>query len=328
MSGKKKKEARKQAQAKPVRIHEATLASGPSGLVLRGAEIDLATAIAQRRAGKDVVVCGDDVKANANLARQIESAVGPYVQAPPHSKAGPRSLPHFQPDPRGHQVAVPRFSVPNRATDSARAERAIASRNHRCKRGVQVKLLTLTFLGLLVWSQNVVGDPLALQPLSMFRDGDFRPVGYALFALLAAIGTLPLLAHYHAGRLGNAGVFALGLGLLLVVAATPSLNPLHEAASILLLLLLFAYYAGALIAAQTNWLYLHMVVPILLMPLLSWGYGPWQKGLIVYLHTLRNVKEISSLIHIPRLRPVSPFFPLVAELIAMSRCHGVWLIAR
>ncbi len=152
-----------------------------------------------------------------------------------------------------------------------------------------MKLLTLTFLGLLVWSQNVVGDPLALQPLSMFRDGDFRPVGYALFALLTAIGVLPLLAHYCAGRYGSAAVFALGLGMLLVVVATPSLNPLHEAASILLLLLLFAYYAGALTAARSFWLYMHLVVPILLLPLLAWGYGPWQKGLIVYLLLVINV---------------------------------------
>lgn len=154
---------------------------------------------------------------------------------------------------------------------------------------MSMKLLTLTFLGLLVWSQNVVGDLLALQPLSMFRDGEFSPLGYALFALLAAIGALPLLAHYNAGRHGCAAVFALGLGLLLLVAATPSLNPLHETASILLLLLLFTFYAGMLIAAQTNWLYGHLVMPILLLPLLALGYGPWQKGLIVYLLLVINV---------------------------------------
>ncbi|MCI0642888.1 MAG: hypothetical protein L0Y72_21455 [Gemmataceae bacterium] len=152
-----------------------------------------------------------------------------------------------------------------------------------------MKLLTLTFLGLLVWSQYLVGDPLASQPLSMFRDGDFRPVGYALFALLTAIGALPLLSHYIAGRYGSAAVFALGLGFLLVVVATPSLNPLHEAASTLLLLLLFTYYAGALTAARSGWLFLHMAVPILLLPLLAWGYGPWQKGLIVYLLLVINI---------------------------------------
>jgi len=37
-------------------IHEAELASGPSGAVIRGAEIDFDTAVARRQAGSDVVV--------------------------------------------------------------------------------------------------------------------------------------------------------------------------------------------------------------------------------------------------------------------------------
>jgi hypothetical protein len=95
----KKKEPSKPA-AWPPRIHEATLASGPSGAVLKGAEIDLATAIARRQAGLDIVVCGDEIRANERLARQIEAAVGPYEQEVPHRRAGPNALPHFQPDPR------------------------------------------------------------------------------------------------------------------------------------------------------------------------------------------------------------------------------------
>src|ERR1051326_231823 len=86
-------------------IHEATLGSGTSGAVLKGAELDLAAAILRRRAGLDIVVCGDDLAANRRLARQIESAVANPVQQAPHKKAGPAALPHFQPDtrpPEGH----------------------------------------------------------------------------------------------------------------------------------------------------------------------------------------------------------------------------------
>lgn len=81
-------------------IHEAELASGPSGAVLRGREIDVDSAVARRRAGSNVVVCGPDRKANRSLAYAIESAVGPCQRSDPHGKAGPQALPHYQPDPR------------------------------------------------------------------------------------------------------------------------------------------------------------------------------------------------------------------------------------
>jgi hypothetical protein len=42
-------------------IHEAELGSGASGAVIRGAEIDFEAAVARRRAGENVVVCGDDL---------------------------------------------------------------------------------------------------------------------------------------------------------------------------------------------------------------------------------------------------------------------------
>jgi hypothetical protein len=78
-------------------IHEASLASGWSGAVLRGAVIDLGTAVARRLAGENVVVCGPDLDANRALARQIEAAVGPYKRGVPHTRtAGPEALPHFQ----------------------------------------------------------------------------------------------------------------------------------------------------------------------------------------------------------------------------------------
>jgi hypothetical protein len=81
-------------------IHEAFLGSGPGGFVEYGAEIDVAAAVARRRADLDVVVRGDDVNANRRLAAAIESAVGPCKRSEPHRLAGPHALPHYQPDPR------------------------------------------------------------------------------------------------------------------------------------------------------------------------------------------------------------------------------------
>jgi hypothetical protein len=95
------------AQRKPSpTIHEAELASGPSGAVLWGPEIEVAAAVTRRTAGPDVVVRGEDTDTNRRLASQIELAVGPAVRGLPHSKsAGPLALPHFQqvtPPPGGH----------------------------------------------------------------------------------------------------------------------------------------------------------------------------------------------------------------------------------
>lgn len=89
----------------PPTIHNAELASGPSGAVEYGAEIDLAAAVARRQVGDNVVVRGDDVDANRRLAGQIESSVGPCRRSDPHASAGPHALPHYQPQsrpPDGH----------------------------------------------------------------------------------------------------------------------------------------------------------------------------------------------------------------------------------
>jgi len=45
-------------------IQEAECASGPSGIVEKGVEIDFDFAVARRKAEKDVVVCGEDEDAN------------------------------------------------------------------------------------------------------------------------------------------------------------------------------------------------------------------------------------------------------------------------
>ena len=101
----KKKKRRSIPQAVPPRICEAEPASGPSGGVLCGLEIALAQAVARRQAGLDVVVCGSDVNANRELAKAVESGVGPWIREDPHLAAGPHALPHFHQEsrePAGH----------------------------------------------------------------------------------------------------------------------------------------------------------------------------------------------------------------------------------
>jgi hypothetical protein len=90
----------------PPTIHEAERESGLSGAVLRGGEINLAAAVARRRTGNDVVVCGAETDANRRLAFQVEATVGPASKPQwPHKRAGPKALPHFHQrnrSPDGH----------------------------------------------------------------------------------------------------------------------------------------------------------------------------------------------------------------------------------
>ena len=87
-------------------IHEAELEPGLSGAVLLGAELELSDAIARRRAGEDVVVCGSQTATNRRLAFQVENAVGSASRPQwPHTRAGPLALPHYHQKsrtPKGH----------------------------------------------------------------------------------------------------------------------------------------------------------------------------------------------------------------------------------
>ncbi|HUY35833.1 MAG TPA: hypothetical protein VMV69_24030 [Pirellulales bacterium] len=79
------------------KIHEASRATGGSGAVIKGSEIDEAHAVIRRQRGEDVVVCGDNLAANRQTAINVELAVGPVLRQPKHSySAGPQALPHFQ----------------------------------------------------------------------------------------------------------------------------------------------------------------------------------------------------------------------------------------
>ena len=83
------------------------VASGPSGAVDYGQEIDEAAAVALRQNKGDIVIRGNDSAANRRLAYKIEAQVGPpsRPQFPPTTFAGPMALPHFHQltrSPEGH----------------------------------------------------------------------------------------------------------------------------------------------------------------------------------------------------------------------------------
>jgi hypothetical protein len=64
--------------------------------------ISQAQAIALRKQDGNVVVCGPIKKENSLMARDIEQAAnGNWKRCKPHVNAGPKALPHYQPDPRG-----------------------------------------------------------------------------------------------------------------------------------------------------------------------------------------------------------------------------------
>jgi hypothetical protein len=64
--------------------------------VRRGAAINRTQAEDRRRAGLDIVVCGDDAFANCQEARRIETAIGPCYHDGPHAAGGLYALPHWQ----------------------------------------------------------------------------------------------------------------------------------------------------------------------------------------------------------------------------------------
>ena len=96
-----KKKPRPKLTSGPPTIHEATLASGPSGVVIKGAESAFSTAVTRRQDGLNIVVCGENLRVTRSLAQAIEAAVGlPTEPQEPHRRAGPHALPHFHQDSR------------------------------------------------------------------------------------------------------------------------------------------------------------------------------------------------------------------------------------
>src|SRR5260370_712101 len=87
------------------RIFEAARVTDGTGAVRKGIEIDKSSAIALRKSDRDVVVCGDNLRMNIDMAKGIEAMIGAYDNHVPHRSSGPAALPHFQqrnPPPAGH----------------------------------------------------------------------------------------------------------------------------------------------------------------------------------------------------------------------------------
>jgi hypothetical protein len=156
-----------------------------------------------------------------------------------------------------------------------------------------MKLVSLAFLMVLVVA-HLAGDPaegLGL-PLSLFRDGAYRPFGCLLFALLLIVAWQMLRALHRAGLGGHACLLGVAAFVLLVVAVTPSTDALHLLCSFVVLALLFGYYAAVVGGAGRAWLWAHLAVPVLLLLLTGChSYGLWQKSLIVYFLLAVNVQH-------------------------------------
>ncbi len=147
-----------------------------------------------------------------------------------------------------------------------------------------MKLASLSFFLLLVFA-HTTGDfeSVAGQPLSTFRDGPRAWLGYALFATLLLVGVLYVTALVRSQREAEAGISALGILVLLIVALTPSTDGFHLCFSLLLFALLFGYFGVLLYRATAVWLLAHLGVPVALAFVVDFhSYGLWQKSFIAY----------------------------------------------
>ncbi len=147
-----------------------------------------------------------------------------------------------------------------------------------------MRLASLGFFLLLVIA-HVAGTPedVADRPLSTFRDGPQAWIGYALFTTLLLVGLSHFTTLLRCRRRSEAVVSGLAFLLLLAVTATPSEDGFHLLTSLILLALLFGYYAVLLYRAEKLWLFAHLAVPIVLALVIRWrSYGLWQKSFIAY----------------------------------------------
>jgi hypothetical protein len=148
-----------------------------------------------------------------------------------------------------------------------------------------VKLFGIAFAALLVCAHlaDVQGDAYE-RPLSLFRDYEPAWIGYAMFALLVAIGLATVRTAFRAESEVHAGMYLLSTGLLAFVSATPSDNEWHQNFAVVVMLVLFTYYAVVLYYRDAMfWLLFHLLTPSFMM----WAtrldsYGIWQKGMILY----------------------------------------------
>lgn len=143
-----------------------------------------------------------------------------------------------------------------------------------------------------------LSDPdMVEKPLSMFRDGRWAAAGYALFGLLFLMGLGQVRAYRVLGRRDALWVPVFALVLLAVVGLTPSWDADHGAASFLLLAVIFGYYFTRLYLAESPWVFAHVAVPVVLFMVtaVTFSYGIWQKGLIVYFVVAVNLDCLAAI---------------------------------
>jgi hypothetical protein len=126
-------------------------------------------------------------------------------------------------------------------------------------------------------------DDAVRRPLSMFRDDGAAWIGYALFALLMAAGGLVVWQMVRMRWFLDAAFLLAAAVMLGVVAATPSVDSLHNVLAFLLLILLWVYFGSVFYRCESAWLFVHIAVPAVLMFVTRLhSYGLWQKSMILY----------------------------------------------
>jgi hypothetical protein len=154
-----------------------------------------------------------------------------------------------------------------------------------------VKAATALFLAAFVRAHLSVEETVPL-PLSQLRDGRDAWLGHLMFAALIALAGTHAWSQLQRGYGGEALSTAVAAALLVFVALSPSFDAFHILASLLLLTLLFIQNARLLRELGLGWMAFHLLVPtILLWASRQYGYGVWQKGLILYLLTLTNLRN-------------------------------------
>ena len=165
-----------------------------------------------------------------------------------------------------------------------------------------MKIAAIAFFALLVYAHVVGGLEATLpRPLSMFRDGEFVALGYAMFCALAVVGivySLTLLRLAEPIDAANAGA---AIVVLLIVAATPSNSRVHVNCAFILLSSVFAYNAILLYQAAQPLMLVHLCVPIVLVVVIGFhSYGVWQKTMISYF-VIAAVVHHHVLVHAARV---------------------------
>ncbi|MCA9055232.1 MAG: hypothetical protein KDA75_15435 [Planctomycetaceae bacterium] len=170
------------------------------------------------------------------------------------------------------------------------------------------RLIAIAFVLLLAVAH--LDDPHGLaysRPLSLFRDCEPAWIGDALFSLLTLLGLAVARTAWRVQCRPDVVVYLSATALLGFVATTPSLDEWHNLGAVLLMVLLFGYYAAKLHwAEEFAWLVLHLAVPsILVFASRTGGYGIWQKAMILYFCAAILVHEAILAQWLPhrRMRP-------------------------